>query len=55
MNVFTPPTDREEFPHINDTANTSLIDNGGKGSSHQNNGFFNGGLTTALNGDRARW
>lgn len=32
---------------------TSLID-GGK-SLHQNgNGFFNGGLSTALNGDRAR-
>jgi len=52
---FSSPSvpDREEFPHNNDTASTSLID-GGKGSSHQNNGFFNGGLTTALNGDRAR-
>ena len=70
MNVMMTPNNREEFPHINDTANTSLIDNGGKvkkiinnkkiiiikkkGSTHQNNGFFNGGLTTALNGDRAR-
>ena len=55
---FSSPSvpDREEFPHNNDTtASTSLIDNGGKGcNSHQNNGFFNGGLTTALNGDRAR-
>lgn len=56
---FSSPSvpDREEFPvynnHCGDTASTSLIDGGGKGS-HQNNGFFNGGLTTALNGDRAR-
>ena len=30
MNVMMTPNNREEFPHINDTANTSLIDNGGK-------------------------
>ena len=54
---FSSPSvpDREEFPHNNDTASTSLIDNGNGKGSHQNNGFFNGGLTTALNGDRARW
>ena len=53
---FSSPSvpDREEFPHNNDTASTSLIDNGNGKGSHQNNGFFNGGLTTALNGDRAR-
>ena len=28
--MMTPTTNREEFPHNNDTANTSLIDNGGK-------------------------
>lgn len=51
---FSSPSvaEREDFNHT-DTASTSLID-GGK-SLHQNgNGFFNGGLSTALNGDRAR-
>ena len=43
--------EREEFPPGGDTASTSLID--GK-PSQNGNGFFNGGLSTALHGDRAR-
>jgi len=49
---FSSPSvaEREEFGHT-DTASTSLID----GKTNVNgNGFFNGGLSTALNSDRAR-
>jgi len=49
---FSSPSvaEREEFGNT-DTASTSLID----GKTNVNgNGFFNGGLSTALNSDRAR-
>jgi len=55
---FTSPSmpEKEEFPgHPDTTASTSLIDNNKSNVSNGNgHGIFNGGLTGALNTDRAK-
>ena len=49
----TPPAaDKDDFPFPDTTATTSLIDT--KQSNVNGNGIFNGGLSGALNTDRAK-
>lgn len=45
---FSSPSEKEDYP--SDTGTTSLIN----GKNHHHNGLFNGSLTHALTGDRAK-